>query len=133
MNQKEFPEAIEMEKQLLSAMFMKEGLVVPVVAAIIDATFTTARAKYHSGIIKEKATLRKLIDLSDIFINEAQRGKKFFSEILAYAESHLSSWSRHFLPSDSSYLADYFANHLKADIDSLCRRNSARLLICSVR
>ena len=37
MNQKEFPEAIEMEKQLLSAMFMKEGLVVPEVAAIIDA------------------------------------------------------------------------------------------------
>ena len=37
MNQKEFPEAIEMEKQLLSAMFMKEGLVVPDVAAIIDA------------------------------------------------------------------------------------------------
>ena len=37
MNQKEFPEAIEMEKQLLSAMFMKEGKVVPDVAAIIDA------------------------------------------------------------------------------------------------
>ena len=37
MNQKEFPEAIEMEKQLLSAMFMKEGLVVPDVAAIIDS------------------------------------------------------------------------------------------------
>ncbi len=37
MNQKKFPEAIEMEKQLLSAMFMKEGLVVPDVAAIIDA------------------------------------------------------------------------------------------------
>ena len=37
MNQKEFPEAIEMEKQLLSAMFMKEGLVVPEVASIIDA------------------------------------------------------------------------------------------------
>ena len=37
MNQKNFPEAIEMEKQLISAMFMKEGLVVPEVAAIIDA------------------------------------------------------------------------------------------------
>ena len=37
MNKKEFPEAIEMEKQLLCAMFMKEGLVVPEVAAIIDA------------------------------------------------------------------------------------------------
>ena len=37
MNQKELPEAIEMEKQLLSAMFMKEGQVVPEVCAIIDA------------------------------------------------------------------------------------------------
>ena len=37
MNQKEFPEAIEMEKQLLSAMFMKDGLVVPEVSSIIDA------------------------------------------------------------------------------------------------
>ena len=128
MNQREFPEAIEMEKQLLSAMFMKEGLVVPDVAAIldaddlyrpehrlvfqailrlyskklpidylaveeelrktgdfgkidhryllslIDATFTTARAEYHAHIIKEKANLRKLIDLSDILIDEAQRG-----------------------------------------------------------
>ena len=37
MNTKEFPEAIEMEKQLLSAMFMKEGLVVPDVTAILDA------------------------------------------------------------------------------------------------
>ena len=37
MNQKEFPQAIEMEKQLLSALFLKEGLVVPEVAAIIDA------------------------------------------------------------------------------------------------
>ena len=37
MNRKEFPEAIEMEKQLLSAMFMKDGLVVPEVASIINA------------------------------------------------------------------------------------------------
>lgn len=37
MNQKEFPEAIEMEKQLLSALFMKDGLVVPDVASIVDA------------------------------------------------------------------------------------------------
>ena len=173
MNQKEFPEAIEMEKQLLSAMFMKEGLVVPDVAAIldaddlyrpehrlvfqailrlyakklpidylaveeelrktgdfgkiehryllslIDATFTTARAEYHASIIKEKANLRKLIDLNDILIDEAQRGEKSFAEILAYAESHFSYWSRHSLPSNSSHIADYFANHLKADIASL--------------
>ena len=173
MNQKEFPEAIEMEKQLLSAMFMKEGLVVPDVVAIIDAddlyrvehrlvfqailrlyakklpidylaveeelrksgdfgkiehryllslidaTFTTARAQYHASIIKEKANLRKLIELSDVLIDEAQRGEKYFVEILSYAQSHLSNWNRSALPSKSSNIADYFANHLKADIDSL--------------
>ena len=32
----DFPNAIEMEKQLLSAMFMKEGLIVPTIAAILD-------------------------------------------------------------------------------------------------
>ena len=173
MNKKEFPEAIEMEKQLLSAMFMKEGLVVPDVSQIldaedlyrvehrlvfqailrlyskklpidylaveeelrksgdfgkiehryllslIDATFTTARAEYHANIIKEKANLRKLIELSDVLIDEAQRGEKSFAEIISYAESHLSCWNRSTLPSKSSHLADYFANHLKADIDSL--------------
>ena len=173
MNRKDFPEAIEMEKQLLSAMFMKDGLVVPEVAAIIDAddlyrvehrlvfqailrlyskklpidylsveeelrktgdfgkiehryllslidaTFTTARAQYHAHIIKEKANLRKLIELSDLLIDEAERGEKSFNEILAYAESQLSNWSRSALPSKSSQLADYFANHLKSDINAL--------------
>ena len=33
----DFPNAIEMEKQLLSAMLMKEGLIVPDVAAILEA------------------------------------------------------------------------------------------------
>ena len=173
MNQKEFPEAIEMEKQLLSAMFMKEGKVVPDVTTIIDAddlyrpehrlvfqailrlyakrlpidylaveeelrktgdfgridhryllglidaTFTTARAEYHANIIKEKANLRKLIELSDVIQDEASRQEKSFNEILAFAESHLSNWSRSSLPSKSSHLADYFAHHLKADINSL--------------
>lgn len=180
MNQKEFPEAIEMEKQLLSAMFMKDGLVVPEVASIIeaddlyrvehrlvfqailrlyakrlpidylaveeelrksgdfgkiehryllsliDATFTTARAEYHANIIKEKSNLRKLIELSDVLQDEAERGEKSFAEIIAYAESRLSSWSRSALPSKSSHIADYFANHLKADIDSL-KNYSSRL------
>ena len=173
MNQKEFPEAIEMEKQLLSAMFMKEGKVVPEVCAIIDAddlyrvehrlvfqallrlyakrlpidylaveeelrktgdfgkidhryllslidaTFTTARAEYHANIIKEKANLRKLIELGDIIIDEAERGEKSFADILSYAQNHLSNWSRSSMPSKSSHLADYFAHHLKDDINSL--------------
>ena len=173
MNLKEFPEAIEMEKQLLSAMFMKDGLVVPEVASIIDAddlyrvehrlvfqailrlyskrlpidylaveeelrksddfgkiehryllslidaTFTTARAEYHANIIKEKANLRKLIELSDLLIDEAERGEKSFADILAYAENQLSSWNCSATSSKSLQLADYFANNLKTDIEQL--------------
>ena len=146
MNQKEFPEAIEMEKQLPSAMFMKEGLVVPEVAAIIDAddlyrpehrlvfqavlrlyakkqpidylaveeelrktgdfgkiehryllslidaTFTTARAEYHAGIIKEKANFRKIIELGDIIIDEAQRGESCI--FCSYEMSQLELFSK---------------------------------------
>ena len=36
-NDYDYPNALEMEKQLLSAMFMKEGLVVPKVASILNA------------------------------------------------------------------------------------------------
>ena len=63
--------------------------------------------------------MRKLIELSDVFQDETERGEKSFAEIVAYAQSYLSSWSRYSLPSKSSHIADYFANHLKADIDSI--------------
>ena len=73
-----FPNAIEMKKQLLSAMFTKQGQVVPDVAAIldaddlqkidhlyllslIDATDTTGLAVSHAKTIKEKAERRRLI------------------------------------------------------------------------
>ena len=87
--------------------------------SLIDATFTIARAEYHANIIKEKANLRKLIELSNVLIDEAERGEKSFADIIAYAQNQFSSWSRYSLPSKSSHLADYFANQLKADIDSL--------------
>ena len=173
MNQKEFPEAIEMEKQLLSAMFMKEGLVVPDVAniievddlyrlehrlvfkailrlytkgepidylaveeelrksgdfgridhryllSLIDATFTTARAEYHANIIKEKANLRRLIELSEVLIDEAQRGEKSSSDLLAFTQNNLSALSRSTKPTNTLRLTDYFAHQLKSDIDSL--------------
>ncbi len=63
--------------------------------------------------------VRKLIELSDVLIDEAELGEKSFAEILAYALSQFSSWNRTVLPSKSSHLPDYFANHLKADINSL--------------
>ena len=163
MNQKEFPEAIEMEKQLLSAMFMKEGLVVPDVAAIIDAddlyrpehrlvfqailrlfakkqpidylaveeelrktgdfgkiehryllslidaTFTTARAEYHAGIIKEKANFRKIIELGDIIIDEAQRGEKSPADISFFAQQYFNNITRSVAPSKKASFPDFFA------------------------
>lgn len=169
----EVPEAIEMEKQLLSAMFMKEGQVVPTVCSIlevdelyrpehrlvfqailrlhakgnpidylaveeelrksgdfgridhryllglIDATFTTARAEYHANIIKEKANLRKLIELSDVLQDEATRGEKSFNDILAFLQNSLSNLSRSAKPTNTLRLTDYFANQLKNDIASL--------------
>ena len=173
MNQKDLPEAIEMEKQLLSSMFVKKGQVVPTVAGIIEAgdlycvehrlifqailqlyakgepidylaveeelrksgelakidhsyllglievTNMTDRAEYLANVIKEKANLRKLIELSDILADEATRGEKSFADLLAIVENNISGWRRASLPSKSLQINPYFAHHLKADIDSL--------------
>ena len=61
--------------------------------------------------------LLSLIELSDVLIDEAERGEKSFNEIIAYAENQLSNRSRSTLPSKSLQPADYFAHQLKADID----------------
>ena len=173
MNQKEFPEAIEMEKQLLSAMFMKEGLVVPEVAAIIDpddlyrpehrlvfqailrlfakkqpidylaveeelrktgdfgkiehryllslidATFTTARAEYHANIIKEKANFRKIIELGDIIIDEAQRGEKSPADISFFAQQYFNNITRSVAPSKKASFPDFFANNFNPAIEEM--------------
>lgn len=173
MNLKEIPETIEMEKQLFSDMFMKERLVVPDVAAIIDSddlyrvehrlVFQAILRLYVKGetidylaveeelrksgdfgkidhryflflidatfpllvlsitliSLKKKPTCASLSNLATCSKTEAEHGEKSFNEIISYTESHLSSWCRSALPSKSSQLADYFANHLKADINSL--------------
>lgn len=173
MNQKEFPEAIEIEKQLLSALFMKEGQVVPDVAAIIDAgdlyrvehrlifqailrlyakgepidylaveeelrksgelakidhryllglieeTNPTARADFLAQIIKEKANLRRLIEIGEGLIEGATRGEKSFDDLLAYSDKALSDLRHSHSPSKTLKLADYFAHNLKADINAL--------------
>ena len=173
MNPKKFPEAIEMEKQLLSAMFMKEGLVVPDVANIIevddlyrlehrlvfkailrlytkgepidylaveeelrksgdfgkidhlyllhliDATFTTARAQYHAHIIKEKANLRKLIELGEIIIDEAEQGIKSPSEISSFAQQYFNNIIHAVSPSKKISFSDFFANHFDSAIEQM--------------
>ena len=173
MNPKEFPEAIEMEKQLLSAMFMKEGLVVPEVAAIIDAddlyrvehrlvfqailrlyakrlpidylaveeelrksgdfgkinhryllglidaTFTTDRAEYHANIIKEKANFRKIIELGDIIIDEAERGEKSPADISFFAQQYFNNITRSVAPSKKASFPDFFANNFNPAIEEM--------------
>ena len=169
----DFPNAIEMEKQLLSAMFMKEGLVVPNVASIIDAddlyrpehrlifrailrlyakgepidylaveeelrksgdfgkidhtyllylidaTFTTARAEYHANIIKEKATMRKFIELGDILIDEAKRGVKSPAEIFSFSQSFFDQITCSSLPSKKTSFSTFFANNFNAEIENM--------------
>lgn len=173
MNQKELPQDIEMEKQLLATMFMKEGGIVPDVATIIDAsdfyrpehrlifqailrlyakeepvdylaveeelrksgdfdkidhlyllglieaTSPTARADFLAQIIKEKANLRRLIELAEGLIEGAQRGEKSFDELLDYSDKALSNLRHSHSPSKTLKLADYFAHDLKADINAL--------------
>ena len=173
MNAKELPQAIEMEKQLLSTLFKEEGHVVPDIAAIIDAddfygvehrlvfqvimrlyakgepidylavedelrksgeliridhryllglieaTTPTARADFLAQIIKEKANLRRLIELAEGLIEGATRGEKSFDDLLAYSDKALSDLRHSHSPSKTLKLADYFAHNLKADINAL--------------
>ena len=172
MNPKELPQAIEMEKQLLSAMFMKDGQVVPDIAKIldtndfyrpehrlvfqailhlyakgepieylaveeelrksgdfgkidhryllglIDATFTTARAQYHAHIIKEKANLRKIIELGNIIIDQAQRGIKSPTEISLFAQQYFN-FTCSVSPSKKTSFSDFFANHFDYAIEQM--------------
>ena len=173
MNAKELPQAIEMEKQLLSTLFKEEGHVIPDIAAIIDAddfygvehrlvfqvimrlyskgepidylavedelrksgeliridhryllglieaTTPTARADFLAQIIKEKANLRRLIELAEGLIEGATRGEKSFDDLLAYSDKALSDLRHSHSPSKTLKLADYFAHNLKADINAL--------------
>ena len=173
MNQKELPQAVEMEKQLLCAMLMKDGQIVLDVAKIldaddlyrpehrlvfqailrlyskrlpidylaveeelrksgdfdkidhryllglIDATFTTARAQYHANIIKEKANLRKIIELGDIIIDEAERGKKSPADISFFAQQYFNNVTRAAAPSKKVSFSDFFANHFDSDIEQM--------------
>ncbi len=139
-----YPEAIEIEKKILSAMMLKEGKVIPDVEQIlkpddfyrvehrliyramlkvfdegappdiflieeelertgdlprvkhdylfslIDYEFTTARAVTFAKVIKEKARLRKLKDLSAEIDEAASTGEKTADELTTHIEDKLS-------------------------------------------
>ena len=140
---KEYPAALEVEKSLISAMMLKDGKIIPSVAAIVDAEdfyrpahraifralvavynagtppnvllveeelrrtgelkridrtylfslvdieFTTARAERYAKEIHEKATLRRLIEMSETLIENAYRQERTAAELAADFERGL--------------------------------------------
>lgn len=136
---REWPQAIEMEKKLLSAMMLKESTVIPAVSTIltaedfyreehkliynallrvyargtppdvllveedlkrmgdlvkvnrrylfnlVDYEFTTARAEIYARTIKDKATLRRLIEISEEVIEESYEEQEPVEDILEIA------------------------------------------------
>lgn len=141
----EFPNALEMEKKLLSALLQYGGEVIPQVAEILiaddfyrpehkfiyqailavadtgvqidiilvqrelerqnlmeriglryllslpDYEFTNVRAVAYAKEIKEKARLRKLIEISEVVSEEAKEGLKSSADILKQAEQQMLS------------------------------------------
>ncbi|MBR6013712.1 MAG: replicative DNA helicase [Selenomonadaceae bacterium] len=137
------PNVVEMEKAVLGAMILKDGLIIPAVSAILqeddfyrpehrllfrrilsifnrgtapnilslieelrqnneiekigiplvtslaDANYTTAFAEIHAKKIKEKSTLRKLIEVSDEISQNAYQDLKPLPEILDDAEKKI--------------------------------------------
>lgn len=136
---REWPQAIEMEKKLLSAMMLKESTVIPAVSTIllaedfyreehkliysallkaygrgtppdvliveeelkragelvkvnrkylyslVDYEFTTARAETYARTIKDKATLRRLIEISEEVIEDSYEEQEPVEDILEIA------------------------------------------------
>ena len=168
----DFPNNLEMEKEVLGAMLIRGGEIIPKLLNIINAddfyrpehqlifkhivklylngiepnalsliedmrnvglkgyvlqyaldvtawTFTNAYALHHAKVIKEKSDLRKIILHSRILIDDAQKGLKSVNELVAQSHSALDLINHSSLPSKSLNISDYFANHLKIEIDNL--------------
>ena len=58
---------------------------------LLDAEYTTARVEYYAGVIKEKATLRRLMEAGREIADEADREDKTSEEILELAEQRILS------------------------------------------
>jgi replicative DNA helicase len=56
---------------------------------LVDAVPTAANVEYHAQIIREKAILRRLIEVSTEIVQEAFEGKSTASELLDGAESRI--------------------------------------------
>jgi len=60
-------------------------------AFLLDAVPTVANIEYHARIVKEKALLRRLIEVSTEIVGEAFEGRTTASELLDIAESRIFS------------------------------------------
>src|SRR3982751_6851810 len=56
---------------------------------LVDAVPTSANVEYHAKIVKEKALLRRLIEVSTEIVGEAFRGGQTADELLDIAESKI--------------------------------------------
>jgi replicative DNA helicase len=59
------------------------------VAFLIDAVPTAANVEYHAKIVREKALLRRLIEISTGIVTEAFDGRRMASELLDEAEAKI--------------------------------------------
>jgi replicative DNA helicase len=56
---------------------------------LIDAVPTAANVEYHAKIVREKAVLRRLIEVSTAVVTDAFEGRKLASELLDEAEGKI--------------------------------------------
>src|SRR5262249_13333141 len=59
------------------------------VGFLVDVVPTAANIEYHARIVREKAILRRLIEVSTSIVSEAFEGKQTASELLDEAESKI--------------------------------------------
>src|SRR4051812_45605624 len=59
------------------------------IAFLVDAVPTAANIEYHAQIVREKAILRRLIEVSTTIVQEAFDGKSTAAELLDDAESKI--------------------------------------------
>ena len=172
MNHSDVPNALEMERKLLSALLIKEGQSVPGVVvilepddfyrpehrlifraivrlytkdepidylaveqelraggdlkridhryllSIIDATNTNALAVYHAKIIKEKANLRRVMQISSSAYEEAQKDMRPSTEIIADAQGEFDKITNA-NPLRNTNFADFFAKHFQDEVDAV--------------
>jgi replicative DNA helicase len=59
------------------------------IAYLIDAVPTAANVEYHAKIVREKAVLRRLIEVSTAVVTDAFEGRKLAAELLDEAEGKI--------------------------------------------